>query len=164
MTSRRACPSCGAPWCGVARHRVDFNVYYRAWSARSSDLGGRSARDSSCRTALETGFGASQIRRRTLRRRYRHGLPRWAELGWICAPIGIAARDQKASSCKDDTPLLSKSGTAERVRAQLSASPIRWLRLYWGYQFMQDGWGKLPQLDKVLNLDIVAPAQAGATH
>jgi putative oxidoreductase len=35
------------------------------------------------------------------------------------------------------------------------------IRLYWGYQFMQDGWGKLTHLDKVTdfftNLNLPAP-------
>ena len=38
------------------------------------------------------------------------------------------------------------------------------IRLYWGWQFMQDGWGKLTHLDKVTqffaSLNLPAPALA----
>src|ERR1700733_12374366 len=35
------------------------------------------------------------------------------------------------------------------VLSYLQSPLLLAIRLYWGYQFMQDGWGKLTHLDKV---------------
>src|SRR5260370_26065129 len=49
-----------------------------------------------------------------------------------------------------------------RVSSSLQSSFLLAVRLYWGWQFMQTGWGKLTDIGKVLNffttLGIPAPA------
>ena len=47
------------------------------------------------------------------------------------------------------------------IMARLQSPLLLAIRLYWGYQFMQDGWGKLTHLDKVTDfftsLNLPAP-------
>ena len=55
-------------------------------------------------------------------------------------------------------------GWFTRARNLLQSLLLLLIRLYWGWQFMQDGWGKLTHLDKVtqffasLNLPLPGPA------
>ena len=70
----------------VAAHRVDFNVYYRRME-REEFLTLEAIRAGQpLGTALETGFGASQIPEAHLAAKVQAWFATWAELGWICAP------------------------------------------------------------------------------
>ncbi len=60
--------------------------------------------------------------------------------------------------------LISAYRTAVALLDRLQSPLLLAIRLYWGFQFMQDGWGKLHHLDKVSSffatLNLPAP---GAT-
>src|SRR5207244_8351254 len=47
------------------------------------------------------------------------------------------------------------------IMSRFESSLLLAIRLYWGYQFMQDGWGKLTHLEKVTDfftsLNLPAP-------
>ena len=59
------------------------------------------------------------------------------------------------------------SGCLPRCSSDRLQSPLLLaIRLYWGWQFMQDGWGKLTHLDKVTefftSLNLPAPHMTAA--
>src|SRR5580692_1285366 len=69
-----------------------------------------------------------------------------------------------SSPPSDRKTMLEIIGLYNRVAALLNRlqSPLLLaIRLYWGYQFCQDGWGKLTHLDKVTDfftsLNLPAP-------
>jgi putative oxidoreductase len=46
-------------------------------------------------------------------------------------------------------PILKAYETVSSALSRLQSPLLLAIRLYWGYQFIQDGWGKLTHLDKV---------------
>jgi len=58
--------------------------------------------------------------------------------------------------------LVNLYSRAARLLGRLQCALLLAIRLYWGFQFMQDGWGKLTHLDKVS--DFFASLSLPAPH
>src|SRR5580658_3901394 len=76
----------------------------------------------------------------------------WAQQSWLCPPKERMSNDETAEKYYR---------LLVRVSSSLQSSFLLGVRLYWGWQFMQTGWGKLSDINKVIgfftNLGIPAP-------
>ncbi len=99
--------------------------------------------------AIEIAFAEAAVAGRGARNRSKPGSATWAELGWLC---------RVCASAEDDPNGYAAAGGRPR---SLQSPFLLLVRLYWGWQFAQTGWGKLHNLDKVTDfftsLGIPAP-------
>ena len=116
----------------LAVHRLDFMVYYRRLEAEEFRLLAALGHGLPVGKAMEAALEDSPVPVEELRRRVETWFAAWARNGLVMPAILTKLYDLLiAAACSLQSPFLLV------------------VRLYWGFQMMQTGWGKLHNLAKV---------------